>query len=284
MPKRRLDLLLVLRGLCPSRERARASIMAGLVLVNGRPVTKPGEMVEEGAELVLRGEACPYVSRGGLKLEWALDAFRVSVEGRVALDVGAATGGFTDCLLRRGAKLVYAVDVGYGQLAWKLRQDPRVVVKERTNIRYLQARDLPLPPTLAVIDASFISLEKFLGHVLTLLSPPREVVALVKPQFEAGREQVGKKGVVRDPAVHRQVLQKVVALAEREGCTVQGLTYSPLLGPEGNIEFFLHLAAPGEGPEGCPGPDLEERIAAVVAEAHARLRRGGGGKGVPSEK
>lgn len=281
MPKRRLDLLLVLRGLCPSRERARTSIMAGLVLVNGRPVTKAGEMVEEGAEIVLRGEVCPYVSRGGLKLEWALDVFQVSVEGRVVLDVGAATGGFTDCLLQRGARLVYAVDVGYGQLAWKLRRDPRVVVKERTNIRYLQAGELPLPPTLAVIDVSFISLDKFLGHLLTLLDPPREVVALVKPQFEAGRGQVGKRGVVRDPAVHRQVLQKVVALAEREGYAVRGLAYSPLLGPEGNIEFFLYLAAAEKGPEGSPAPrlDLEQEIAAVVAEAHARLKKSGGGKG-----
>ena len=239
MGKKRLDVLLVERRLAESRERAKRLIMAGEVLVGDRVVDKPGTRVAEDAEIRLRA-ALPYISRGGLKLEAALDRFGVAVAGKVAADVGASTGGFTDCLLQRGAALVYAIDVGYGQLAWRLRNDPRVVVLERTNIRYLEG--LPEPVDLATVDVSFIPLELVLPVVVRLLKPEGEIIALIKPQFEAGREQVGKGGVVRDPGVHRSVLGRIVAWALEHGLVVRGLMRSPLKGPAGNVEFLAHLS------------------------------------------
>jgi 23S rRNA (cytidine1920-2'-O)/16S rRNA (cytidine1409-2'-O)-methyltransferase len=237
--KRRLDVLLVEKGLTESREKAQALILAGKVLVEGKTVSKPGAFVHPEANIEVK-EGLPYVSRGGLKLEFALKTFGVDPSGKVAIDVGASTGGFTDCLLQHGASKVYAVDVGYGQLAWKLRQDPRVVILERTNIRYLTS--LPELVDLATIDVSFISLRLVLPPVLNLLKPKAEVVALIKPQFEAGREKVGKKGVVRDPQVHREVLESLVDFAQDLGLSTLGLTVSPLLGPEGNVEFFAYWA------------------------------------------
>lgn len=222
-----------------SRERARRLIMAGEVLVGDRVVDKPGTRVAEDVEIRLQA-TLPYVSRGGLKLEAALDRFGVAVAGKVAADVGASTGGFTDCLLQRGVARVYAIDVGYGQLAWRLRNDPRVVVLEQTNIRYLE--DLPEPVDLATVDVSFISLELVLPVVVRLLKPEGEIIALIKPQFEAGREQVGKGGVVRDPEVHRSVLERIAAWALEHGLAVRGLMRSPLKGPAGNVEFLAHLS------------------------------------------
>jgi 23S rRNA (cytidine1920-2'-O)/16S rRNA (cytidine1409-2'-O)-methyltransferase len=241
--KERLDKLLVERGLVQSRERARSLILAGRVLVGELVVDKPGTPVRSDLEIRLKGEDIPFVSRGGLKLAKALETFAVQVAGRIAIDVGASTGGFTDCLLQHGATLVYAVDVGYGQLAWKLRQDPRVVNMERTNIRHLQPGQLEPRPTLAVIDASFISLEKVLPTTLTLLAEEAEVIALIKPQFEVGRGEVGKGGVVRDGAKHAAVLERIRQLATSLGCRVLGETESPLLGPKGNREFLIWLAA-----------------------------------------
>ncbi|MHB8707656.1 MAG: TlyA family RNA methyltransferase [Desulfuromonadales bacterium] len=239
--KERLDKLLVDRGLTTSRERARALILAGQVVVNNHAVDKAGTRVEADAAIRIKGDDIPYVSRGGVKLAHALDQFVVAVTGRTAIDVGASTGGFTDCLLQRGAVKVYAVDVGYGQLAWKLREDPRVVCLERTNIRQLSPETLGERPDLAVIDASFISLDKVLPPTLALLAPNAEVVALIKPQFEVGRGQVGKGGVVRDPDQHAAVIARVREEAELLGCTVLGVTDSPLLGQKGNREFLIHL-------------------------------------------
>ena len=243
--KERLDKLLVDRGLAGSRERARALILAGQVVVGEHAVDKAGARVETGAMIRLRGEDLPYVSRGGAKLAHALQIFAIEVVGRTALDVGASTGGFTDCLLQRGAAQVFAVDVGYGQLAWKLRIDPRVVCLERTNIRHLEAAALGAHPDLAVIDASFISLDKVLPPTLALLAPGAELIALIKPQFEVGRGQVGKGGVVRDPAQHAAVVARARRTAEELGCTVLGVTDSPLLGPKGNREFLIHLRKAG---------------------------------------
>ncbi len=239
--KDRLDKLVVERGLAPSRERARALVLAGQVLVDDQVIDKAGTQVPAGAAIRIRGSDIPYVSRGGLKLEKALQAFALDVSDSAAIDVGASTGGFTDCLLQHGASRVIAVDVGYGQLAWSLRQDERVVNLERTNIRHLKAQDLPWRPDLAVIDASFISLEKVLPSTLGLLSRPARIVALVKPQFEVGRGQVGKGGVVRDASLHDQVLEKIRALATDLGCRVLGVVESPILGPKGNREFLIHL-------------------------------------------
>lgn len=242
--KERLDKLLVLRGLAQSRERARALIMAGQVVVEDHGVDKAGQLVPVDAEIRLKGEVLPYVSRGGLKLERALDEFALDVTGLVALDVGASTGGFTDCLLQRGARRVFAVDVGYGQLAWKLRQDERVLNLEKTNIRYLESDLIPEPPDLAVIDASFISLDKVLPATIRLLRPGGMIVALIKPQFEVGRGEVGKGGVVRDPLKHREVVAAVSSLAEGLGLSIEGVTESPILGPKGNREFLICLRKP----------------------------------------
>lgn len=241
MKKVRLDKLLVDRALVPSRERARALILAGKVVVGEHAVDKAGAQVAEDAPVRLKGEDIPYVSRGGLKLEKGLDHFAVDPAGRVAIDVGASTGGFTDCLLQRGASKVFAVDVGYGQLAWSLREDPRVVNLERTNIRELTAERLGERPSLAVIDASFISLDKVLPPTLALLAPGAEVLALIKPQFEVGKGQVGKGGVVRDAEQHAAVVERIRTLAESLGCLVLGVTESPILGPKGNREFLIYL-------------------------------------------
>jgi 23S rRNA (cytidine1920-2'-O)/16S rRNA (cytidine1409-2'-O)-methyltransferase len=239
--KERLDKLLLDRGLAPSRERARSLIMAAQVVVNDHVADKAGQMVRADAEIRIKGDVLPYVSRGGLKLQRALDEFGLDVTGLVALDVGASTGGFTDCLLQRGAKKVYAVDVGYGQLAWKLRQDERVVSMEKVNIRYLTADKLAEIPDLAVIDASFISLDKVLPATMALLRDNGLIVAVIKPQFEVGRGEVGKGGVVRDPAKHREVIEGVRALAESLKLEVRGVTESPILGPKGNREFLICL-------------------------------------------
>lgn len=236
--KQRLDLLLVERGLVESREQARRLIMAGEVLVDEVVRDKPGQSYP--AEVAVRVRAVlPYVSRGGVKLAAALDSFALAVQGKIAVDVGASTGGFTDCLLQRGVARVYAIDVGYGQLAWKLRSDARVVVMERTNVRHLTALPDQVLADLAVIDASFISLNLVLPATMPLLQPEAELIALIKPQFEAGKEQVGKGGVVREEAVHRRVLEAVFQLAEQLGLAVKGMLPSPLLGPAGNVEFLI---------------------------------------------
>ena len=265
--KQRLDLLLVARGLSPSREQAQGAIMAGEVFVDGARVDKAGALIADSAALELRG-GMPYVSRGGYKLAAALDRFGLGVSAAVCADVGASTGGFTDVLLQRGAAKVYAIDVGYGQLDWKLRSDPRVVVMERTNIRAVTG--LPEPVSFGCVDVAFISLRLVLPVVRTLLAPsdapagPAAVVALVKPQFEAGKGQVGKGGVVRDPDVHRSVLQAALQFCAKSAWLVRGLMVSPIKGPAGNIEFLLHLA-PG-GPESAE-PAFEPLIATAMAEA-----------------
>jgi 23S rRNA (cytidine1920-2'-O)/16S rRNA (cytidine1409-2'-O)-methyltransferase len=263
--KERLDVLLVSRGLAESREQAHRLIMAGDVLVNNEVNDKPGKSVPVEAELRVRN-LLPYVSRGGLKLAAALDEFDLAVTGLVAIDVGASTGGFTDCLLQRNVAQVYAIDVGYGQLAWKLRTDPRVVVLERTNIRYLEQLPCGVLADLAVIDASFIGLALVLPATLRLLKPDGQIVALIKPQFEAGRAQVGKGGVVRDSKTHRRVLDETAALAGQLGLTIAGLTVSPAPGPAGNLEFLIWLRrTPGVG------IDLDTAIQHVL-EAGAELR------------
>ena len=262
--KIRLDALLVLQGKAPSRERARAVIMAGNVYLDGNRLLKPGISVARTANPEVREPAIPYVSRGGLKLEKALDAFGVDVKERDCIDCGASTGGFTDCLLQRGARRVWAVDVGYGQLDWRIRQDSRVTVMERTNVRYLKPEDLDGTPSLGVIDLSFISLGLVLPAVYGLLEAEGEVLCLVKPQFEAGREQVGKKGVVKDPAIHQKVLEQFAADAAGAGFGVLALDYSPVKGPQGNIEYLGYL---GKGKPSAPDLDIQ----AVVGESHGRL-------------
>lgn len=263
--KERLDVLLVSRGLAETRTKAQAIIMSGDVYVGGQKADKPGMSYEDTVEIEVRGQACPYVSRGGLKLEKALRDFGVDPTGYVCSDSGASTGGFTDCLLQQGAAKVFAIDVGYGQLAWKIRQDPRVVCMERTNIRYVQPEDLGEPLDLSVVDVSFISLKIVLPAIARLLKPTGQVLCLIKPQFEAGKEKVGKKGVVRDPAVHQEVLEHFVALADELGFTIRNLTFSPVKGPEGNIEFLGHLSREA-GTRNVPD------LAALVAEAHETLK------------
>ena len=242
MKKERLDNLLVARGLVQSREKSKALIGAGKVLVGHQKIDKPGTKIDVEAQIELLGEGLPYVSRGGLKLEGALEAFGLDPRGMVVMDVGASTGGFTDCVLQRGAKKVYAVDVGYGQLAWKLRQDPRVVNLERTNIRYLPREAVEEEGLdLILIDASFISIEKFLSHLLEFLREGGIIVGLIKPQFEVGRGEVGKGGVVKDSALHQKVVDRIVGFGQDLGLRVLGVAESPLLGPKGNKEFFIHL-------------------------------------------
>ena len=240
--KERIDKLVVERGLAPSREKARALIMAGQVVVGDHVADKAGQMVPIDAEVRLKGEPLRFVSRGGLKLEKALEEFVLDVTGLIVLDVGASTGGFTDCLLQRGVAKVFAVDVGYGQLAWKLREDPRVINLEKTNIRYLEPETLGATPDMAVIDASFISLDKVLPAVIRLISKDGIIVALVKPQFEVGKGDVGKGGVVRDTAKHQRVIAEVTAAAVCLGLTVLGVTESPITGPKGNREFLIFMA------------------------------------------
>ncbi len=263
--KKRLDVLLTERFFAESRAKAQAIIMAGQVYVNGQKADKPGISYEDTVDIQVRGDTCPYVSRGGLKLQKALRDFGVDPIGFVCSDSGASTGGFTDCLLQQGAAKVFAIDVGYGQLDWKIRSDPRVVVMERTNIRYVTLEQLGEPLDLSVIDVSFISLKIVLPAIKALLKPTGQVLCLIKPQFEAGRDKVGKKGVVRDPQTHKEVLDMFITLAGELDMTILGLTYSPVKGPEGNIEFLGHLTL-----EDRPGilPDT----AAVVAAAHESLK------------
>ena len=264
--KKRLDVLLTEQGYADTRSKAQAIIMAGQVYVNGQKADKPGISYEETVQLEVRGETCPYVSRGGLKLEKALRDFGVKPVGYVCSDSGASTGGFTDCLLQQGAKKVFAIDVGYGQLDWKIRSDERVVVMERTNIRYVKPEDLGEPLDLSVIDVSFIGLEIVLPTIKNLLKPGSgQVLCLIKPQFEAGKENVGKKGVVRDPKIHQMVLDNFVALVKRLGFTILGLTFSPVKGPEGNIEFLGHLTL-------ADVAGIEPDTAQVVADAHNVLK------------
>ena len=264
--KKRLDVLLTEMGYADSRTKAQAIIMAGQVYVDGQKADKPGISYPETVTIEVRGDVCPYVSRGGLKLEKALRDFGVKPEGYVCSDSGASTGGFTDCLLQQGAKKVFAIDVGYGQLDWKIRSDERVVVMERTNIRYVTPEDLGEPLDLSVVDVSFISLKIVLPAIKNLLKPGEgQVLCLIKPQFEAGKDKVGKKGVVREPATHKEVLDDFVALADSLNFNILGLTFSPVKGPEGNIEFLGHLTL-ADVTGICPD------TADVVRQAHETLK------------
>ncbi len=264
MAKKRLDVLMVEQGLADSRQKAQAIIMAGQVFVGDHRMDKAGLSLDETTVLEVRGQTLRYVSRGGLKLEKAMSCFPITLKGKVAADIGASTGGFTDCMLQNGAAKVYAVDVGYGQLAWSLRSDPRVVCLERTNARYLSTEQIPEPLEFASIDVSFISLKLILPALRPLMTEDGQVAALIKPQFEAGREKVGKKGVVRDPAVHLEVLEQFLVHAAESGFTVKGIDFSPIRGPEGNIEYLGFLSArPGEVQHG----DLRE----LVQRSHGEL-------------
>ena len=262
--KDRLDVLLVKRGLAESREKAKAVIMSGIVYVDGQKEDKAGQTFADTANIEVRGSTLKYVSRGGLKLEKAMECVDVSVKDKVCMDIGASSGGFTDCMLQNGAKKVYAVDVGHGQLAWKLRNDTRVVVMEKTNIRYVKPEDIGESIDFASIDVSFISLSKVLPAAYNLLSERGEIVALIKPQFEAGREKVGKKGVVREKSTHIEVIQNCFAYAKENGFFVRELEFSPVKGPEGNIEYLYHLVKSGD-------VDSDIDIEAVVNTAHEKL-------------
>lgn len=262
--KKRLDQVIFEKGLAESRERAKTTVMSGLVFVNGQRVDKPGTQICDEDEISIKGDPIGFVSRGGLKLEKALNFFEIDVTELTALDAGASTGGFTDCLLKRGAKKVFSVDVGYGQLAWPLRQDPRVVCMERTNIRYVTPDMLGEPADIAVIDLAFISLKLVLPVIRTLVRENGVVVSLIKPQFEAGREQVGKKGVVRDASVHLEVLENFCRYSEASGFSVKAITFSPIKGPEGNIEYLGYLGAPKAD---TAAPDVNS----VVRQAHGEL-------------
>ena len=267
--KERIDVLLVNKGFFPSREKAKAALMAGLVSVDGALFDKPGMTVDTEAEITVKGDTCPYVSRGGLKLEKGLDFFDISPAGLTCLDIGASTGGFTDCLLSRGAAKVYAVDVGYGQLDYKLRIDPRVVNIEKCNFRYMDDSLIPEKIGFFCCDVSFISLGLIIPPAVPLLADDASGVVLIKPQFEAGRDQVGKKGIVRDPEVHRQVIAKVIAMAEHNGLAAAGLTHSPVTGAKGNIEYLLYLnKAPGMGYN-----NLMDKVDEVVEKARLELGR-----------
>ena len=255
-----MDVLLVERGLAPSREKAKALIMAGSVFVNDQKEDKAGTKFDTKSDIRVTGETLKYVSRGGYKLEKAIGVFSIDLTGAVCIDIGASTGGFTDCMLQNGAAKVYAVDVGYGQFAWKLRNDPRVVCIERTNVRYMKAQDLPEAMDFASCDVSFISLDKMFPAAYALLKDDGQMVALIKPQFEAGRDKVGKKGVVSDKKVHLEVIEKVIAAGISTGFVIRGLSFSPIRGPEGNIEYLLYLAKGGE--------EAAVDAAAVCGEAH----------------
>lgn len=277
MTKERLDVLVVKRGLAPSREKAKRIIMAGEVLVDGQREDKAGMQFPDTAEITLKQSSrdlFPFVSRGGLKLDKAVKAFHLDLAGKVCMDVGASTGGFTDCMLQNGAVKVYAVDVGRGQLDWKLRQDPRVVIMEHTNIKYVTAEDIEERPSFVSIDVSFISLTKVLPPAASLMTETGELVCLIKPQFEAGREKVGKKGVVRDPKVHEEVITNVVLFASSIGLVPSELEFSPIKGPEGNIEYLVHLLKKGLVGEPLSGEEkavADERIREVVRKAHRSL-------------
>lgn len=267
--KERLDVLLVKRNLAESREKAKAIIMSGNVFVNGNREDKAGTTFDvEKARIEIKGHTLPYVSRGGLKLEKAIAVFGVNVEGRVCMDIGASTGGFTDCMLQNGADHVYAIDVGHGQLAWKLRQDPRVICMEKTNIRYVTAEQVPEKIDFASVDVSFISLKKVLGPARELLQDDGRMVCLIKPQFEAGREKVGRKGVVRDKAVHLEVIKMILEFALSMNFEILNLDYSPIKGPEGNIEYLVYLQ---KHPEGYAGSGLNVDPESVVEAAHTAL-------------
>ena len=269
--KNRLDVLVTERGLASSREQAKAYIMAGQIFVNGAREDKPGDRFEEDAEITFHGKNLPYVSRGGLKLEKALQVFPICLQDKVCLDIGASTGGFTDCMLQNGARKVFAVDVGYGQLAYKLRVDERVVCLEKTNVRYLTPDVLGEQGDFASVDVSFISLKLVLPALIPLLKDEAELVCLVKPQFEAGREKVGKKGVVRDPSVHREVLEQTLGFAAENRFAILGLDFSPIKGPEGNIEYLMYLKKQKEG--SAEGEDLSAKIDALVKTSHEALDR-----------
>ena len=269
MKKERLDVLLVKKGLASSREKAKAIIMSGIVFVDGQREDKAGSTFDEKQEIIVKGKTLKYVSRGGLKLEKAMKNFDIVLKDKVCMDVGASTGGFTDCMLQNGAVKVYSVDVGHGQLDWKLRNDERVVCMERTNMRYMTEDDIDEKASFVSIDVSFISLTKILPAVYRILNTGGEVVALIKPQFEAGREKVGKKGVVRDPAVHLEVIEKVIAYASTIAMEPCHLSFSPIKGPEGNIEYLLHLKKKPEGE--VIQSSLEVIPEAVVQEAHSQL-------------
>lgn len=268
--KERLDVLLVRQGLAESREKAKAVIMSGNVYVEGQKEDKPGTSFPEESKIEVRGHAMPYVSRGGFKLEKALNVFELTVEGKICTDVGSSTGGFTDCMLKNGAAKVYAIDVGRGQLAWKLRQDERVVCMEKTNIRYVTPEDIGEEVDFSSIDVSFISLSKVLVPVRNYLKEDGEITALIKPQFEAGREKVGKKGVVREKSTHVEVIEAVTGFAAANGFHVKNLTFSPIRGPEGNIEYLVHLKK-------CEGTGTfsgEIDIKRTVNEAFGTLAKG----------
>lgn len=264
--KERLDVLLVQKGLAPSREKAKTMIMEGNVFVDNQREDKAGTFFDPSVNIEIHGNTLRYVSRGGLKLEKAMAQFGITLDDKVCMDIGASTGGFTDCMLQNGAKKVYAVDVGYGQFAWKLRQDPRVVCMEKTNIRYVTPEDIGDALNFASVDVSFISLTKVLGPAKELLKDGGQMVCLIKPQFEAGKDKVGKKGVVRDPAVHKEVIERVILFAKSIGFGILHLDYSPIKGPEGNIEYLVHIIKDAEA-------ESQEVIdvGAVVAAAHGEL-------------
>ena len=264
--KLRLDQYLCQNGLVASRERAKALIMAGVVFVDEQKVDKPGTPVREGARVEVRGHDIAYVSRGGLKLEKAMQVFPLTPAGKVCMDIGASTGGFTDCMLQNGAQKVYAVDVGYGELAWSLRNDPRVINMERTNIRYLTDEQIPEPIDFISVDVSFISLTLILPVVYRFLREGGSCACLVKPQFEAGREKVGKNGIIKDPAVHLEVLQKIYRFALELGFSVRGLDFSPIKGAKGNIEYLMYLCKDSE-----PSTVSEEDLSAIVGSSHEDL-------------
>ena len=266
MAKKRLDVLVTERGLAESRQKAQAMIMAGQIFSGDRRLEKAGMPVDEFIALEVRGQALRYVGRGGLKLEKAMEVFPIDLRGKIAADIGASTGGFTDCMLQNGAEKVYSVDVGYGELAWKLRSDERVVVLERTNARYLDREQIPDPLDFASIDVSFISLRLIFPAVFSLLKEGGQVVSLIKPQFEAGREFVGKKGIVRDPNVHRMVLEQYLLHAADAGFSVRGITYSPITGQEGNIEYLGFLQ------KGGFVTDCSMDLQKIVDEAHNALK------------
>jgi 23S rRNA (cytidine1920-2'-O)/16S rRNA (cytidine1409-2'-O)-methyltransferase len=273
--KKRLDVLLVEQGFAPSREKAKALIMAGIVYVNQNKEDKAGATFDpQEAQIEVKGNTLRYVSRGGLKLEKALSSFPIDLKGRVCMDIGASTGGFTDCMLQNGAARVYSIDVGYGQLDWKLRSDPRVVCMEKTNFRYVKPQDLGEgpAPSFASVDVSFIGLDKILPAAHAILEPGGEMVCLIKPQFEAGRDKVGKKGVVRDKKVHEEVVRDVTSMAVGLGFDLLGLDYSPIRGPEGNIEYLMYIKK-GEESEGS-GAVSEEQIRELVEASHSELDRG----------
>lgn len=265
MAKKRLDVMLVEQGLAESREKAKTYIMAGEVFVNGQREDKPGSTFADDVTIEYKGKPLKYVSRGGLKLEKAMNSFPIDLNGLICMDIGASTGGFTDCMLQNGAVKVYSIDVGYGQLAWKLRTDERVVCMEKTNFRYLTREDIADRPDFASVDVSFISLSKILPAAYNILSDNAEMVCLIKPQFEAGKDKVGKKGVVREKSVHEEVISNVIAFTKEIGFYIAGLSYSPIRGPEGNIEYLMHIV------KSEPAEEFTPNIEETVREAHEAL-------------